>query len=386
MISNQNIPRSSSGTSFTWKLIIPMVLVDVALVALFVMEKISMPMLVGGIVATGIVINIAMVIGKRFRSSGLSSGGITGSAEILSTSVLAAASSFSKIDFQLNVRVPGRPSYQLLHTDVVPSHVAEMIKQGKLRELVISAHRNNPRNIKIEWDRVAAPSAASSDVPAGAATCGNCSSSVPKGYRFCPHCGSGLPEVPVDADEIFTAENGTPGTYGSETTAHGPPEKKKPTISLFISIAMSLVVGGAMIFFFSSKGCSEVTGIVTMKGHGSGQADMVAHMCRSGQHRNFFGVVVVGDGPNTGGIKLVQDPMSGWNLVAEVPGSCRGPNGGDPCTVMTFRSGDCRSFDADVHYSGIMVNEIRLLSGHLKAECSSSQGTISADLVFKKCD
>ncbi len=155
MVTSRNIPRSRSDSAFTWKIILPMALIDAALIALFVMEKITMPMLVGSIVATGIFLNIFTIIGRRIARSGLTSGGVTGSAEILSTSVLGIATNYSPIDFHLNVRIPGRPTYQVLHSDVVRAPVAEMIKQGKLKELVISANRKDPLAIRIEWDRFA---------------------------------------------------------------------------------------------------------------------------------------------------------------------------------------------------------------------------------------
>jgi len=150
-------------------------------------------------------------------------------------------------------------------------------------------------------------------------------------------------------------------------------------------VVVPLIVVG--FFMMNGKGCSEVKGSFTAKGKPLGDFVLKPDICGSGQERGYFGVVLM-PGEETkgarGAIKLVRDPVKGWLVQVQLPGSCK--NG--QCRSVTFDREECSQYDIAVRKSNTTVNDVRLLEGHLRLECTfkgKGKGTASAQLEFSGC-
>ena len=76
-----------------------------------------------------------------------------------------------------------------------------------------------------------------------------------------------------------------------------------------------------------------------------------------------------GDGPGD-----ARDPTRGPSVEVEIPGSCRNADGTD-CTVFPLPRDQCRTYEVDVDFTGVTVNDVRQVEGHLAIDCSLTDGT-----------
>ena len=101
---------------------------------------------------------------------------------------------------------------------------------------------------------------------------------------------------------------------------------------------------------------------------------------------SFFGVVLLGAGPDDGGILVVDDPIKGKLLKVEVPGTCKPPDR-EVCTEVLITPEQCGQFDMKVERTSTTVNDVRLLDGHARIDCAFPEGgTAKADITFTSCD
>ena len=209
------------------------------------------------------------------------------------------------------------------------------------------------------------------------ADCPKCASRLPEGnFKFCPHCGADLAEA--------LAASMDPG---SPTGPGGRPVRKKKTRVMFLAIAINFLVMGVVFYFvFSKGGCSSVEGQFVAAGEPLGDFTFVPDSCRSGQRMNFFGVVILGKGPNDGAVVPIQDVAQGKMVKVEVPGSCQPPDL-EVCKEIDIKPEHCSVFELSVKRTNTTVNDIRLLDGHLKLDCKFPEGgTAKADMKFTSCD
>ena len=206
-------------------------------------------------------------------------------------------------------------------------------------------------------------------------SCPKCANRLPDGnFKFCPHCGADLAEA--------LAASLDPG----RPTGPGGRRVKKKRIA-FLAIALNFaIMGGVFYFVFARGGCSSVEGQFVATGEPLGNFKFVADSCRSGQRMNFFGVVMLGKGPNDGAIVPIHDVAQGKMVKVEVPGSCQPPDL-EICKEIDIKPEHCSVFQLSVKRTNTTVNNIRLLDGHLKLDCKFPEGgTAKADMKFTSCD
>ena len=197
-------------------------------------------------------------------------------------------------------------------------------------------------------------------------TCPRCNHrSSDAGDIYCSRCATRL----VDAQEI------TPGVKSAK--------RKIPLAFMLVGLNVGLVAAGIM---FVGKGCSKAEGSFISIGQPHGDFTIVPKKCKSGQRMNFYGAVLLGEGPDDGAVVAIIDPVRGKLVKVEVPGSCRPPDR-EVCKEFIIEPSMCAKFDVSVERTGTEVNDIRLLDGHIELECAFKEdGAIRASLKFENCD
>jgi len=178
--------------------------------------------------------------------------------------------------------------------------------------------------------------------------------------------GSGTPQMPGQ---------------GPATRPSGGRNKK---VMLFIAIAINLIMVGG--FFFMSKGCSGVTGSLAAKGEPLGNFTFHPKQCRSGQHMNFFGSVILGEGQQDGAVVAIIDPVKGKIVKIEVPGSCLPPDY-EKCKEVIIDPRHCSRYDVTVDKIPVMINNIVMVGGHVNMDCVfPGGGTLKGEINFTRCN
>ncbi len=101
---------------------------------------------------------------------------------------------------------------------------------------------------------------------------------------------------------------------------------------------------------------------------------------------NFFGAVLLGDGPNDGAVVVGSDPLKGNYVKVEVPKSCKPPDH-EECTEILVDRKACSVFKVRLKRTNTTVNDIRLIDGSLKLKCKFPEGgTFKGKIKFDSCD
>jgi len=204
------------------------------------------------------------------------------------------------------------------------------------------------------------------------ATCPTCSHPVLDDDRFCHQCGA-----PIQADA-------KPATASLSATAALEASRRRPAWRVGLTVGLAAMVG-VFGFVFMGKGCSEVEGAFQAAGPPLGTFTFTPTQCRSGERMQFFGAVLLGEGPTDGGILVGEDPVQGRFVKVEVPGSCKPPDY-EVCTEILVKPESCSTFEASVSRTGVQVNDIRVVEGHLKLDCRFPEGgSATAALTFSGC-
>ena len=116
-----------------------------------------------------------------------------------------------------------------------------------------------------------------------------------------------------------------------------------------------------------------------------GDFTFVGTDCHSMQPYGRMGANVHGSGHNDGAVYPTMDPIEGPRVDIEVPGSCRNADGTD-CTVFRVPRESCGTFEVQVRYTNVMVNDVRLVRGRVKLACDMEDGThVEGELKFDGC-
>jgi len=171
----------------------------------------------------------------------------------------------------------------------------------------------------------------------------------------------------------------------AQVQARAEKTAKRGRIVSFLGAGVGIAVAIGAVAFFGVMGgsCSSVEGKFTAKGEPLSKFTMRPTECRSGQRKNFYGVILLSDKKKNQGIKIVEDPTDGWVVQVQIPKSCKK----NRCKVVTFGEDACDTFDVEVNRTNTSVNDIRLLEGHLELKCKFDEGgTAKAKLKFSRCD
>lgn len=165
------------------------------------------------------------------------------------------------------------------------------------------------------------------------------------------------------------------------TGAATPPAGKR---ALRLELLVGLTLAGALALFIFFQVRGTVEGQIAVAGP-RGTFTFSGTGCSSMQPYGRFGVVVHGGGTNDGAVYVTQDPLQGPAVDIEVPGSCRNADGTD-CIVFSVPRDRCTLFEPHVEGSGVVVNRVRLMEGHVRLDCTLEDGTsVRGSLEFDGC-
>lgn len=199
----------------------------------------------------------------------------------------------------------------------------------------------------------------------------------------CPQCGKHL-----ETDAVFCSKCGNRLEAAATSDKPGPqairPLKTKRKSKLLLLVPLNLAIVGVAMFF-AMKGCDKAEGTLVVTSQEHGDFTFTAMRCGSGQRMGFYGVIVVGEGPNDGGLLVIEDPVKGKLVRVEVPGSCKPPDL-EECTEFTILKDQCSVFKSSVRNTSTTVNDVRLREGSLELDCSLEDGgTARAKIKFEGC-
>jgi hypothetical protein len=170
----------------------------------------------------------------------------------------------------------------------------------------------------------------------------------------------------------------------AQVTAKAQRSGKRGKVISFLGAGVGIVVAVVAVAFGAVGGsCSSVEGKFVAKGDPLTKFTMRPTECRSGQRKNFFGVMLLSEKKKNQAIKILEDPTKGMVVQVQIPSSCKN----NRCKFVTFGEDACDTFDLEVNRTSTSVNDIRLLEGHLKLKCKFDEGgTAKASLKFSRCD
>jgi len=182
---------------------------------------------------------------------------------------------------------------------------------------------------------------------------------------YCSKCGTRLTDVPSGSDPLVQ-------------------RRKSIAKILLIALPLNILIFGGVFFIF--KGCSKVEGNLVATGEPMGNFTFVPKQCRSGQHMNFFGAIILGAGPQDGAVVPFIDPAKGKQVKVEVPGSCEPPDY-EKCKEVIIEPKYCSQYDVVVDKIPVMINDIVMMKGHLNLDCTfPGGGTAKGTIIFDRCD
>lgn len=212
--------------------------------------------------------------------------------------------------------------------------------------------------------------------------CPKCGFDTDESDAFCRACGA--TQSPHGPSAIVVAAPPTAATTPAAGRPAGRP-RRRGAIIVAMALAQIALVGG-IIFAVSGKGCSSTEGSFAADGGPLGTFTFTPTQCRSGERMSFFGVILVGDGPTAGGVLVVDDPVKGRLLKVEIPGSCKPPDY-EVCTVVELGPDVCPTLDMKIEKTNSTVNDIRLIDGRVRADCTFPEGgTFRGNVTFESCD
>lgn len=188
---------------------------------------------------------------------------------------------------------------------------------------------------------------------------------------FCASCGK-----ETDVADAYCAACGSAQKAAPEKKARSNPRR----IGCFL-VGQFVALAVLMVFLVGGKGCAEVKGELTATGLAGGDARFVPEVCQSGQHQSFFGVSLVRK-VGGGAIVAIEDAVQGKVVKVNLPGPC----GNAPCPPLELRPDGCTTLDLVLERTNTEVNDIRLLDGHLKLDCTVGTVHVQGAFEFSNCN
>jgi hypothetical protein len=128
----------------------------------------------------------------------------------------------------------------------------------------------------------------------------------------------------------------------------------------------------------------EATGHIESTGE-TGTWVLDKGLCRSGEREHYSGAIAVGPEGSGIAVKLVKDPIKGWNAVINIADSCKAKAEKGGCQAVVLTSSDCKTLDVELGPTNTTVNDVRVVEGKLTIDCKSGTSTIKGQLTFDYC-
>ncbi len=161
------------------------------------------------------------------------------------------------------------------------------------------------------------------------------------------------------------------------TTASGTPPQTIVTPSPS-AVASALLAGMELN---SATGHVESTGST-----GTWQLDKGD--CYSGDNDGYFGIFVKSRADKRVWVKLVKDPIKGWNVGVSVPDTCKAAANGQKCDVEYFDAKACSKLDVDLQtytFKGKYAGGGHQFDGDVAFDCTAGKAHVAGKLKIEKC-
>ena len=173
-----------------------------------------------------------------------------------------------------------------------------------------------------------------------------------------------------------------PDAAPPETT---PPPMPNQQANLRGAKIMAVILLAVPLVLLVGKDCGEPEGSVRVDGGPRTPFTLTPTECDSMQPFGRMGANLHGNRHNDGAIYPTVDPLEGTRLDIEVPGTCRNANGTD-CTVFRVDRERCTRFEVSVEPTSTTVNDVRLVRGYVRVDCTLEDETrVVGEVVFDDC-
>jgi hypothetical protein len=110
--------------------------------------------------------------------------------------------------------------------------------------------------------------------------------------------------------------------------------------------------------------------------------------CYSGDNDGYFGIVVTSRADKRVWVKLVKDPIKGWNVGASIPDTCKAVPNGQKCDVQYFDDRACSTLDVGLRtttFKGKYSRGGHQFDGNVSFDCAADKAHVSGKLAIEKC-
>lgn len=110
--------------------------------------------------------------------------------------------------------------------------------------------------------------------------------------------------------------------------------------------------------------------------------------CFSGDDDGYFGIRVKSRTDKRIYVKLVKDPLKGWNVGVSVPDSCKASADGQECTVTYFGHDECKGLNVGLKsyaFRGKYGAGRHQFDGDVSFDCTQGKAHVSGKLTVEKC-
>jgi hypothetical protein len=145
-------------------------------------------------------------------------------------------------------------------------------------------------------------------------------------------------------------------------------------IGLFALVATIIALFVANLMYVSHISATRKHGTLEASGTDLSTWTFTPDSCQSGNQRGFFGVSLFTSTDKRLGVAVINDPRQGYVVATNIPDTNR---------TMSFES--CSVLRGDVHWSGIIINGVRGVSGSIELSCNTERASLSGRLDFDSC-
>jgi hypothetical protein len=103
--------------------------------------------------------------------------------------------------------------------------------------------------------------------------------------------------------------------------------------------------------------------------------------CYAGDNDGYFGIRVQSRTDEHTFIKLVKDPIHGWNLLASIPSTCQGTK----CTLQHFRPEECKPLDVNLKAYTFQKKGTHQFDGDVTFDCTHDKAHVKGKLTVTRC-
>lgn len=145
--------------------------------------------------------------------------------------------------------------------------------------------------------------------------------------------------------------------------------------------------GGIGTEILSGLNVNAATGHVESTG-ATGAWQLDRGTCYSGDNDGFYGIFVKSKADKRVWVKLVKDPLKGWNVGVSIPDTCKAGANGQQCEVEYFDAKECATLDVGLQaytFKGRRTAGGHQFDGDVTFDCTARKAHVAGKLTIEKC-